>query len=93
MVRETARQGLVGQVGTASVGAWPTSMIRADAAAGASASRAAAMSRAFRGIPAFNTTNGPEVAGRGPARVGPGLDRQILVTLTALGPLSPFSSS
>ena len=41
-MRETARQGLAGQVGTASVGAWPTSTIFAEAAEGAMAQASAA---------------------------------------------------
>jgi hypothetical protein len=61
-VRETARHGLDGQVGVASGGAEPTSMIRAEAGAAqmsAASTAPAKMVLRRRGIPAFNTTDRP----------------------------------
>ena len=93
MVRETARHGLDGHVGVASVAAAPTSMIRAEAgaaqASAASSAPAATMSLGRWSIPAFNTTNRPGLWCGGLSARG----SYSFWTLMAFGPLSPCSSS
>ena len=92
-MRETARQGVDGQVGVASAALAPISTIRAEAGvahtSAASSAPAAAMSLGRWGIPAFNTTDRPGLwsGGRGPPVA------QSFETFMAFGPLSPCSSS
>ena len=97
VVRDTAWHGLAGQLGALSVAVSPISMIAASAGAAKArppaTSAAVAACRSKRVMPAFNTTtrSGLLPGRRGASRPPP--RAQTLCTLTALGPLSPFSSS
>ena len=88
VVRDTTSHGLAGQLGLTVALAPPTSMILAPAEAGSARSAAsAARTSRFAFMPALNTSERPMLPCELVAWT------QSFVTLTALGPFSPFSSS